>query len=112
MVKADKLLPLQLTLNSPDFMWNTIQSAIQFFVPEKIEDASPKTTDIKLATGIIFGFLLVAIAFAMLTGAGKTFIEEIGIIKVSNATIFIALGAFFIWLTVTKVGINHGSQKK
>jgi hypothetical protein len=101
-----------INLNSPDFMWDILQSAIQFFVPEKIEDASQKTTDIKLAAGIVFGFFLVAIAFAMLTGVGQIVIEEFGSLKITNATIFVALGAFFVWLTLTKVGIKHGSPKK
>jgi hypothetical protein len=99
-------------LDLPDFMWNLVQPVIQFFVPEKIEDGSQKTTDIKLASGITFGFFLVAIAFALLTGTGQLHIEEIGGVKVTNATIFVLLGTFFVWLTLTKVGIKHGDPKK
>lgn len=92
-------------------MLNTLQSVIKFFVPEKIEDSSQKTTDIKLAAGIIFGFFLVAIAFALLTGYGQVVFEEIGAIKVTNATIIVLLGVFFVWLTLTKVGVKHGDKK-
>lgn len=93
-------------------MWNNFQSFIQFVIPNKIEDSSQKTTDIKLATGIVFGFTLVAMAFAILTGFGQVVIEEFGNLKFSNASIFVLLGVFFIWLTITKVGINNDQQKK
>jgi hypothetical protein len=93
-------------------MWNNLQSVIHFFVPEKIEDDSQKTTDIKLASGIVFGFFLVAIAFALLTGVGQVVIEEAGAFKVTNATIIVLLGCLFVWLTLTKVGIKHGDPKK
>lgn len=93
-------------------MLNYLQSFIQIFIPPKIEDISQKTTDIKLATGIVFGFTLVAIAFAILTGFGQVVIEEVGNLKFSNASIFVLLGVFFIWLTITKVGIKNDQQKK
>jgi hypothetical protein len=93
-------------------MWNYLQSFIQVVIPNRIEDSSQKTTDIKLATGIVFGFTLVAIAFAILTGFGQIVIEEFGNLKFSNASIFVLLGVFFIWLTITKVGINNDQQKK
>ena len=88
-------------------MWNSLQSVIQFFVPEKIEDAIQKTTDMKLSTGIAFGFTLVAMAFALLTGVGQVVIEEFGSFKLSNATLLILLGVFFVWLTLTKVGTKN-----
>ncbi len=93
-------------------MWSNLQSAIQFFIPEKIEDASQKTTDIKLAAGIVFGFTLVAIAFAILTGFGQVVIEEFGNLKLSNSTLLIFLGVFFVWLTLTKVGTKSDQLKK
>jgi hypothetical protein len=87
-------------------MLNNIQAFIQFFVPDKIEDVNQNVINAKLATGIIFGFFLVAIAFAILTGAAQVVVEEFGAIKVTNATIFVLLGVFFVWLTLTKVGVK------
>lgn len=93
-------------------MLNTLQLVIQFFIPDKIEDGSQKTTDIKLAAGIVFGFTLVAIAFAILTGSAQVVIEEFGNLKLSNSTIYVLLGVFLVWLTITKVGTKNDQQKK
>ena len=87
-------------------MWHNVDSAIQFFFPDKIEDASQKTTDIKLAIGIVVGFLLIAMAFTLLMGKGQLISEKFGKVEITNATIFVLLGVFFLWLTVTKVGIK------
>lgn len=87
-------------------MHNNFWAFVRFIVPEKIEDVNQNVVNIKLATGIVFGFFLVAIAFAVLTGYAQLAVEQIGVVKVTNATIFILLGVSFIWLTLTKVGVN------
>ncbi len=87
-------------------MLNSVQAFIQFFVPDKIEDVNQNVINVKLATGIIFGFFLVAIAFALLTGIAQVVVEEFGAIKLTNSTIFLLLGVFFIWLTLTKIGVK------
>jgi hypothetical protein len=55
---------------------------------------------------------LVAIAYALLTGVGQVVIEEFGSFKLSNATLLIFLGVFFVWLTLTKVGTKNDQLKK
>lgn len=57
MVKAYKLLSAPINFELTDFMWNNLQSAIQFFVPEKIEDGSQKTTDVYLCPSTEQSFL-------------------------------------------------------
>lgn len=93
-------------------MLDVLKSAMGLVIPEKIEDANQEIVAIKLAAGIIFGFTLVAIAFAILTGVGQVVIEEFGSFKLSNSTLLIFLGVFFVWLTLTKVGIKSDQQKK
>ncbi len=93
-------------------MWRDIQSFINFIVPDQIDDVSQKVTDIKLAAGIVFGFFLVAIAYAILTGNAHLLFEEIAGFKLSNATIFIMLGCIVVWFTLTKIGVKPHNKNR
>lgn len=89
-----------------------LQNFINFIVPDQIDDVSQKVTEIKLAAGIVFGFFLVAIAYAILTGNGQLVFEEIAGFKLSNATIFIIFGCIVVWFVLTKIGVKPGSNDR
>lgn len=93
-------------------MWENIKPIFNFFIPNKIDDTSQKTTDLKLATGIGAGFFLIFKAFGILDNVEKIIIEEFAGLKISNATIVLLSGVFFIWLTLTKVGIKTDDKEK
>lgn len=90
-------------------MLERVQNLFKFVIPDSIEDKSQKTTDIKLATGIVFGFALVAIAFAIVTGNGQVIMQRFRDIEISNDVIYLLLGVFFIWFTLTKIGTKKSN---
>lgn len=92
-------------------MLEDIMSAIRFFTPNRIDDKSENITIFKLLGGIITGLSLIAIAFATLTSFSQLIVEKFGIFEISNATIYIFIGAFFIWLTLTKIGTKKDDQQ-
>ncbi len=92
-------------------MLENIMSAIRFFTPNKIDDESKSITIFKLAAGIITGFSLIAIAFATLTSFSQLIVEKFGIVEISNTTIYIFIGVFIIWLTLTKIGTKKDDQQ-
>ncbi|MFN6517564.1 MAG: hypothetical protein RMY29_024200 [Nostoc sp. CreGUA01] len=86
-------------------------SAIRFFTPNRIDDETKSITLIKLATGIVAGFSLIAIAFATLTSFSQLVVEKFGVVEISNATIYIFIGVFIILLTLTKIGIKKDDRQ-
>ncbi len=92
-------------------MLENIMSAIKFFTPSRIDDESTSITLIKLATGIVLGFSLIAIAFATLTSFSQLVFEKFGSFEISNATIYILIGVFIILFTLTKIGIKKDDQQ-
>ena len=92
-------------------MLENIMSTIKFFTPSRIDDESTSITLIKLATGIVLGFSLIAIAFSILTSFSQLVVEKFGSFEISNATICILIGVLIIWLTLTKIGIKKDDQQ-
>lgn len=90
-------------------MLELVQNVFKFFIPDSIEDNSQKTTDIKLATGIVFGFTLVGIAIAIVTGNGQVIMQRIHDNEISNDVIYLLLGVLIIWFTLTKIGIKKSN---
>ncbi|MDZ8085963.1 MAG: hypothetical protein RMY16_10430 [Nostoc sp. DedQUE12b] len=92
-------------------MLDNIISGIRFFIPNRIDDESKSITIFKLALGTAVGFWLIAIAFATLTSFSQLVVEKFGSFEISNATIYIFIGVFFIWLTLTKIGTKKDDQQ-
>lgn len=86
-------------------MWKEVAA---FFIPDKgIEDVGENIALLKVLGGIIAGLCLFALAFAVLTGTAVQMIEVVAGIAVSNATIYVLLGAFLIWFTLTRIGVKN-----
>lgn len=84
-----------------------IGKAFSNFIPRKVQDISQEITLFKLALGTAVGLTLIIGAFLILGGSFLLVMEEFSGFILSNATIMMLLGVFFVLFTLTRIGVTN-----